>query len=126
MHLHRSKCDLFELQKQAVLEEYESRKNKFLSDEEEKLKNWSEDKKRALELEIISYDDLIKDAGKKSNDLAQKLKMMKTAKLLRQKQMELQRMLFRLQEAIDTDCQPHRRSPRLNESRNRRGRTLYN
>ena len=96
--------DLFELQKHAILEEYETRKARLISDEEEKLKNWSEDKKRALELEIISYDDLIKDAGKKSNDLAQKLKMMKTAQLLRQKQMELQRMLFRLQEAIDTDC----------------------
>ena len=80
------------------------RNSEFFNDEIDKLDNWSEDVKKALELDLRKLDIDIKTAktnAKKIVDLTDKLKVQREIKDSEKKRNEMRRKLYEAQDDVD-------------------------
>ena len=97
-------CDKIEEMKQDILSSSSDRNNRFFDDEMEKLDNWADDMKLALEREISDLDQEIrlrKPEAKKIGRLEEKVKAQRAIKDLERKRVEKRQNLYAAQDKID-------------------------
>ena len=97
-------CDKIEEMKQDILSSSSDRNNRFFDDEMEKLDNWADDMKLALEREISDLDQEIrlrKSEAKKIGRLEEKVKAQRAIKDLERKRVEKRQNLYAAQDKID-------------------------
>ncbi len=114
--------ELFNSQKQTILDESMLRNAKFFDEEYSKLDNWADDMKLSLEKEIKDIDaeiKLRKAETRKVLDLQKKIAEQRAIKELEKKRNDKRRHLFEAQDSID-----ERKDDLLNEIESRLKQTI--